>query len=277
MGGRFAASISPVEFVFWRWLLAASFMLALFWRQVVRELPVLLGAAPLMLGLAVLGSLGSNGLGYWALHYTSAVNVAIVSSSMPAMVYVLNVLFGAAPPRAWAMLGVAVSTAGVLILYLVDQALPAAAEGLAGGIALAILSNLAWAFYSVVTGRRKPDVSQRSFAVGLALCSVLVCSPFMLLQFLWGTTMQFDGPNAAALLHAGIAVSVFGYLLYNISITTLGARAASMFMHLIPLLTVLFTAALDRTLPSLQQVTGLILVLTGVLAVINAEKKIAKI
>ena len=117
VGWYFAHRISPVEFLFWRWLIAAVFMLVLFWRGICLDIYILIKWAPQLFFLAVLGSLGSNGLGYLALHYTAPTNVAIIYSSMPVMVVLLQFAFYFKPIDAQSLFGIILSMLGVIIIY----------------------------------------------------------------------------------------------------------------------------------------------------------------
>src|SRR5258705_1621038 len=90
VGWVFSHAVSPVEFLFWRWCIASAFMMVLFWPMLRADIPALWAAAPRLLLLALFGSVGSNGLGYLALHYTAPTNVAILSSAMPVMVFALQ-------------------------------------------------------------------------------------------------------------------------------------------------------------------------------------------
>lgn len=277
VGWAFSHAVSPIEFLFWRWCIASAFMLALFWSRLRADIPALLAAGPRLLLLAMFGSVGSNGLGYLALRYTTPTNVAILSSSMPIMVLALQMALGEKRPSLLSVAGIAVSTLGVVVVCTKGDADGLRQLRLGAGELLAILSNLSWALYSVLAPRLKPDVSQRSFILGIALGGSLICAPLLLLQASTGTLMDANLPNIAAVTYAGIGVSVFGYLAYNVALGQLGPRAASLFMHLIPFLTALLAATFFAIYPSAYQALGLAAILFGVVMAMIAEKRDAKI
>lgn len=273
----FSHAVSPVEFLFWRWCIASAFMLTMFWSVLRTDIPALWAAGPRLLLLALFGSIGSNGLGYWAVHFTVPTNVAILSSAMPAMVLALQLVLGEKRPRLASVGGIAVSTVGVVIVCTKGQIAGLRQLSWGAGELLAILSNLSWALYSVLAPRLKPAVSQRSFTLGIALGGSLICAPLLALQASSGTLMQATLPNVAAVVYAGIGVSVFGYLAYNVTLVQLGPRAASVFMHLIPFITALFAAAFFDVYPSSYQVLGLAAILCGVVIVMLVEERDAAV
>lgn len=277
VGWAFSHAVSPVEFLFWRWCIASAFMLALFWPMLRADIPALWAAGPWLLLLALFGSVGSNGLGYLALRYTAPTNVAILSSAMPVMVLALQMALREKRPSLASVAGIAVSTLGVVVVCAKGDAAGLWQLRLGAGELLAILSNLSWALYSVLAPRLRPAVSQRSFMLGIALGSSLICAPLLLLQASSGTLMDASLSNIAAVAYAGIGVSVFGYLAYNVALSRLGPRAASLFMHLIPFITALLAAAFFGVHPSAYQVLGLAAILFGVVMAMVAEGRDAKV
>lgn len=87
VAGRLAVGeISPVSLTSFRWILAGVIMCLVSRTALQRAWPAFKQRPVYMIAMATFGFTVYNALFYWSAHMTTAVNIAIISGSMPAFI-----------------------------------------------------------------------------------------------------------------------------------------------------------------------------------------------
>ena len=76
----------PVAFAFWRWAIAFLLLLPFVWRQTRRDFPTAVRHWKIIGLLAFFGVSCFNTLLYTAMHTTTAINGALIQTTMPAVI-----------------------------------------------------------------------------------------------------------------------------------------------------------------------------------------------
>ncbi len=115
--GRFiAGTIPPVTLSQIRWGGAALILLAISWRHVRRDWPVIRAHLPILLILGLTGMTLYNTMAYYGLNYTQALNALLMQSSGPLLVALWSlVLFRDRLTRAQ-LVGILISLLGVIVI-----------------------------------------------------------------------------------------------------------------------------------------------------------------
>ncbi len=113
-----AELIPPAAFAFWRWSLAALLVVPFARRHLAADREALARGWKRLLLLAVLGISGFNALLYTAVHTTTAINGALIQTSMPAVIAVLTLgLYRERlTPRQTAGIGLCIAGAVLVVL-----------------------------------------------------------------------------------------------------------------------------------------------------------------
>lgn len=135
------------------------------------------------------------------------------------------------------------------------------------GDMLALLAAIMWAFYSIITrklamgGYNLIQMTRRIFFYGLML--MLPIDPSNLAHLPVETLL--GGIPLANILFLGIGASALCFAAWSYSLKVLGAAAASAYIYLVPVVTVIFAAIiLDEPL-SLFSMAGICLTITGLM------------
>lgn len=266
IGRAISGQVPPVALAFWRWALAgvvlAPFAARDVWEQralVARQLPVI--AALALLGVAVFPTTV-----YAALQRTTATNAALLLSAAPAVTLLASrVLFGERIGRRRS-LGVALSTAGVLVL-LFRAGTPG---GSRAGDALAAGTAATWGVYCSLLPLRSPELRQRTFLAVSAGIGLLALLPF----FLWeragaasGDAGHLTRGGLWAIAYLALGPSLLAYLCWNTGTAAIGPARASVFNHLTPLGTVAFGVGVLGEPFRPAHLVGAALILSGVVIV----------
>lgn len=260
-------TLEPLTFNGLRVLLAALVLtgIALSVRSTSAETPPLsrrdIGA------LLLLGFLG-NGL-YQLLFIlglarTQAGIAAVVAASSPAWMALIARMLGRerVPLRGW--LGIALQLLGVASVVGSTSRLDAGGSSLVGAGLIAVAS-ITWALFSVLlqpfTQRAHPlHLSAITMGSGATFLVALASPGLVRLQW-----RAIDAGEWFAVLYAGLLALVVAYLLYYRGVRVLGPTKTAMYSNLQPLIALAFAWVALHEQPTVWQLAGAALVMTGLL------------
>lgn len=227
-------SIPPFALSFWRWLIPTIYLLPFTIKAVIRYQATLREHWLEVIGLAFFSVGAYNTILYLAAQSTGAINIALVSSTMPLMIVLLSALILRIIPGRLQMTGLILAFCGVLVILTRGSIDTLLDVNFNPGDLLMILSISSWALYSVLLKRWPLDIPLFPL-----LCVLITLGTPMILPFyLW--ELQSEGgfavnmPNLAALLYVGTLPSVAAYFLWNNGVKTLGPGTTGLFAYLIP-------------------------------------------
>lgn len=206
-----------------------------------------------------------------ALTFTTASIVGVVVAAAPLFTGVASAVVLKERLRAPFFVGFAVAMAGVCLVSFAGGASGGlVAEGGLGqagliGVALALAAAGTWAVYSIVTkklstfGYDSILVTRRTFAWGLAF--MLPALPLLGFSPDWGS---LAAPEMwGNLVFLGLGASALCFVTWNMAVKELGPVKTSLYIYLVPALTVLASAAVlgDPLTPPV--VAGVLLTIAG--------------
>ncbi len=257
-----ADQIPPVALSFWRWFVAFLILLPLTWPHVKRDWKAARSGWKMIALLSLLGITAFNTLLYTAMHTTTAINGALIHSTMPAVIIIISLVFYGERVSRLQVAGVSLCIigAGVVVLKgswraLVDMAL-------VQGDLLMIVAVVIYALYSVLLPKR-PNIHPLSFLVytfGLGAFGLL---PLYLVELRALGPFAPTPAAAATIGYVAIFPSIVAYFCWNRGVAVIGANRTGLFTNLIPV----FAAALavfflDESLRAFHLV-GMSLILIG--------------
>jgi len=234
-----AGAIPPGVIAFDRWFVAFMVLTPFVARSVVQHRAVIRANLPRLAGLGLLGMALCQGVGYYAASFTSATNMGILLSLVPLLTVLLNTAFFRDVPSRRAMLGVALSFVGILLVVTKGDAHALLSQGVGRGDALMLVVALTFAAYGILLRRwAMPMPAFTSLYVQMA-CALV----FLLPSFLLEPPMTYSSSNIAMVLYAAIPGSIIAPFVWMLSVQRLGANRVAVFMNLIPILTAIVAAA----------------------------------
>lgn len=133
-----------------------------------------------------------------------------------------------------------------------------------GGEALTLLGVASYALYSVLVRRTPAGLDSAVFLAAAALAGLAVLLPFAALEWAAGQRPAMNRDLLAAVLYAGLAMSLLGYWLWNQCVATLGPALTGVSLHLVPVFTPLLAFALLGERLAAYHGAGVVLILAGV-------------
>ncbi len=230
----------------------------------MKDLPLMAGAGLVGVTLYFLGE--NNGV-----LILSASESSIIIGTIPVLTILAERLFLRTPMSAGQYAGAALSAAGVGLM--VAESLRVSARPM--GYLYMGLAALSWIGYAFMTRPLFGTYSRLSITFWQSLFGALGFVPFAFTERVdWSA---LSAPVLGHVLFLGIFCSAVGYLFYITSMQVLGTSASSVFINLVPVVSV--AAAwlfLGERLSSLQMLGAAVAVLGVYLAVLAVQKPSGK-
>lgn len=255
--------VPPFTLAFVRWMGALIVVLPFAWRHLQTDGAALLRHWRIVLTLGLVGVAAFNGLLYSGLRHTTATNALLLQAGIPALVLLFDrTIFGLRATR-WQVLGVTVSTLGVLAI--ITRGLPEALLGLhfGGGELLILAAVLAWSLYTSLL-KLRPGIHPLSFLTATFVIAAVAMAPLAVHEWQQGERIVWGPLAFESMAYVALLPSAVAYGLYNAAVADLGAGRAGQAITLMPLLGALLAAALLDE-PLLQfHFLGMVLILAGI-------------
>ncbi len=227
--------ISPLLLVSLRWLFVPALLPFVFTRSDWRELGHLLRTRPVLLGwMGLLGFSGFNALYYVAAYRSTAVNLTLLQSSIPAMVLAGAALVFGLKVHPLQVFGMVLTLLGVLVVATHGE--PARLTTLAfnSGDVLLLVACVFYAAYTLGL-RVRPPGSALVFFAGTAISSVMWSLPMAVGEIVAGRSYWPTGEGWVLTLLIALGPSFSGQLCYLRGVDLIGPARAGLFVNLIPI------------------------------------------
>lgn len=255
--------VPPGGLTFWRWLLAFAVILPFSWRHLKADWPLIVEHRWTIIGLGLWGGTGFSVVQYYALYYTTAVNVGVMNSVGPACIILAGMLIFRDRVRPVQLGGIAVSLLGVLVVITHGELRRLSQLSFNLGDLLAFGNMAIFAVYSSCL-RLNPKIAVLSFVTLLCILASLGAVPVMIVETALGHPPRATWPTFVAVVYTGLFTSVAAYFSWSAGIGALGSQRASAFLHLTPLFGAVFAVLLLGEQPRLFHAVGLTLIVAGV-------------
>lgn len=196
-----------------------------------------------------------------ALSFTTASNVGVIVSIIPFFTALFAYFFlHEAKPRPTFFIGLAVSMIGI---YLISFQGNSVLKINPLGDMLAILASVVWAGYAVLSrkissyGYNTIQTTRRIFTYGiLFMLPIVFCFE--------AGIQQFQKPvNLFNILFLGLGASALCFVTWNMAVKTLGAVQTSVYIYMVPVITVIVSVVVLHETLTWVLVLGMVFSLTG--------------
>ena len=230
--------MSPMVMMGLRWFACLAILAVIFRQQIRAEWP----RVRARLGWVILmGGGGMAGFTFFfilAAQHTTAVNLGITQSSVPAMVMLLSLAaFGTRIGR-MQLVGLAVSFLGVTVLVTKGSLPVLMALQFNTGDLLMLVACLCYAAYTVGLSRRL-EMSPALLLTFFAVPASMVFALSMGVEY-WAGTMQMPGPKGLAIVvYCAIFPSMLAQICFMRGVELAGPTRAGFYLNLIPVFSAL--------------------------------------
>ena len=234
IGRAVRAEIPPVTLAMGRWFLAALILLPFAGRGVWQQRQLLLTHWPMVLLLSLLSVTGFNTFVYLGLQTTTATNGVLILASMPVFIAFLSRMVLRTPLSGYLISGIALSTAGVVVILVRGSWNLFTAFTIQSGDIWILVAVIDWALYSVLLTFRPQAIKPLNFLLATILIGVAGLIPFWLWEFIGLKTVDLGVTFWSSTLYIALFPSILALLFWNRGVQEVGAATAGQFIHLMP-------------------------------------------
>ncbi len=256
-------SITPFALSFWRWLLALLVLTPFALKQVVEHRHAIYDYRRKILPLSIFSVTAYNTFLYLGAQHTTAMNITLISSAVPAVTLFLARILLKNPITKLGMTGIGIAFFGVAYIISTGDLSQLLRLSPNPGDLFMLCGMFCWALYSVLL--RKLPVNLPPFCflwVQIAVGSVFIF-PFYLFE-VWGKPhFEFSGGNVAVLAYVALLPSLVAYRGWNNGVHKVGPAKASMFIYLLPVFTAFLSVFFLGEQLHLFHLTGGVLIISG--------------
>lgn len=274
-GGLAKGEVAPFTLTFARWMLTVVVLLPFVLPHLRRDKAAIAQSWWLLLAYGALGFSCFNMLLYNALHYTTAINVALIQAAIPMLILLLNVVVFRERLKGLQITGLLLAFVGVALIISHGDLRQLQQLVINRGDVMVLIAALLYALYSLGL-RFKPNMSWLSFIFICCIGAALTSLPFALYEYST-QEMVFSGSGKAfgLIIYTAILASLIAQLAYAKGVSLIGASRAGLAINLIPVFgAILAVLILGETL-HVYHFIALALVLGGIglSEYANREKK----
>ena len=264
--GRYiSTSIEPMQLSFYRWFFVLVLLLPYIF---INYKDLILGFKKDSLLLVVFGAFGIAGFNtflYYGLQTTSATNALLINSSTPIFIILIsNIIFRIAITKIQ-ILGVLLSTLGVLYLILKGNINHILELNFTPGDLWILLAAFDWAIYSVLLKFKPKDLSSFSFLTITSFIGVMILYIAFILQ---GYSLEFSFLSNKEVLYSLIYIVIFPSILsfyfWNMATIEIGANKAGQSAHLMPIFGAILAYIFLGEVLEFYHIVGIVLIAIGI-------------
>lgn len=283
-GGNYVAGhilvnyINPYALSIIRWGLTTLLMFSVYWSIIRSQWQLLSEKWAFNTLYAFLGQVCFPLTLYIGLQYTSSLNAAIYISSTPCIVLLINFFLFKENITLRNILGVIVSTFGVI--YLSYASSKGALSSFGIGDLFTIISALSWAFYCALLRLKDKRINHTAFVGFCSLVGTFILIPIYIgyVLFTKNTVILIQGFSFSVILGVIYLVlfpSWLAYVFWNKGVSMIGTTRSEIFTHVIPLSGGLLGIILLDEQIHLYHLVSLILIVFGIICCSGTRKKAA--
>jgi len=256
--------IPPVSFAFWRWTIAFVLLLPFTWRTARQDWSQVVKSWKIMSGLSILGISVFNTMLYTAVHTTTAINGAMIQTTMPAVIILATLVMFKETVTRLQILGVAICIIGAFIVILRGRWNTLLAMSFVPGDILMMGAVIVYALYSALL-RQRPAIHPLSFLIYTFGLGVIFLLPLYIWELAGSATMTLTLQVVLSILYVALFPSILAYFCWNRGVEVIGANRAGLFINLIPVFaSILAILFLGETLQAFH-IIGMVLILGGMI------------
>jgi drug/metabolite transporter (DMT)-like permease len=266
--------VEPVQLAVFRWIGVAILLFPVLLVCFSNIIKVLKQNFFILNLLAILGVSVFNTILYVGLNYTKATNALLINSSVPILILILSYFILKTNIRMIQLMGIVLSTVGVVFLILRGEFSAISTIELNYGDIWVVAASFAWSLYSVFAKFRPKGLGDFEF-----FTSIVYIGLFWLVLVYLGMGYSFFEDivlvkkHYPSFLYVALFPSLLSYYFWHMGIREIGASRTGQFTHLMPLFgSIMAYIFLDEKL-SLYHIVGAILVGLGIYLSLFTKKK----
>jgi drug/metabolite transporter (DMT)-like permease len=224
--------VPPVGLAFWRWAVTLPIFALMAAPYLRRDWATLKTDWGWLAFLAALGIAGYNAIIYFALHYTTAINMVLINAQRPIIIVALSYGLYRTKVSRMQTLGLVLGFLGTLVVMSRGDVDVLLRFEFNSGDLWIFVGTVIWAVYTVFLPKR-PAIHPTSFMFYLVGVGTFILLPLYLWESTTVKAVPLDWDAVGAILFLAIFSSVIGHMGYNRLVELRGANVAGVTSYLV--------------------------------------------
>lgn len=231
-----STQVPPVSLAFFRWLTATVVISVMAMKHIPNSLLLLKQHWKYLLLVAFFGITTYNTLIYVAGHYIPAINLALIgTTSSPVFSIILAAIILKEHISTLKLTGLLLCIAGILVLLSKGSLNTLIHFHFSPGDWWILTAAFMFAVYNILVRKKPSGIGSLPFLWTTFVLGTLMLLPAFIAERSYQPAINWSPSLVMIVLYLGIGNSVICYLLWNFSISHLGAGRTALFGNLIPL------------------------------------------
>jgi len=257
--------IPPMTLAFWRWAVALLIILPFSLGHIVHQFDIIRRNLIILTVLAILSVTNFSIFIYMALKLSTATNTVLINSMIPIFIVMVSWLGFKERITLRQSIGIAISLVGLIFIIANGNLSTLISVRFSKGDLWTICAGISWALYSVLLRKCPIELNSLSFLATLIIIGTLFISPFYIWEMSTGKTMNISQASIGSIVYVALFASILGYIFWNKAIQIIGANKTGIFIHLMPVFSIILAIIfLDEKLRG-YHIKGTILIFSGIL------------
>ena len=256
--------IPPMTLAFWRWAVALLIILPFSLGHIVHQFDIIRRNLKILTVLAILSVTNFSIFIYMALKLSTATNTVLINSMIPIYIVMVSRLGFKERITLRQSIGIAISLAGLMFIIANGNLSTLISVRFSKGDLWTICAGISWALYSVLLRKCPTELNSLSFLATLIIIGTLFISPFYIWEMSTGKTMNISQATIGSIVYVALFASILAYIFWNKAIQIIGANKTGIFIHLMPVFSIILAIIFLNEELREYHVKGTILIFTGI-------------
>jgi drug/metabolite transporter (DMT)-like permease len=256
--------IPPMTLAFWRWAVALLIILPFSLGHIVDQFDIIRRNLKILTVLAILSVTNFSIFIYMALKLSTATNTVLINSMIPIYIVMVSWLGFKERITLRQSIGIAISLAGLMFIIANGNLSTLISVRFSRGDLWTICAGISWALYSVLLKKSPIELNSLGFLATIIIIGTLFISPFYIWEMSTGKTINISQTSIGSIVYVALFASILAYIFWNKAIHIIGANKTGIFIHLMPVFSIILAIIfLDEKLRG-YHVKGSVLIFLGI-------------
>jgi drug/metabolite transporter (DMT)-like permease len=256
--------IPPISLAFWRWTVALLIILPFSLKHIIHQKDLIRQNWKILTLLAILSVTNFSMFIYMALKSSTVTNTVLINSMIPIFIVLVSWMGFKERITLRQTVGIAASLTGLMFIIAGGNLSTLLAVRFSKGDIWTISAGMSWALYSVLLRKCPIEFDSRGFLATTIIIGIFFIFPFYIWEISTGKTMNITKASIGSIIYVALFASVLAYIFWNKAIQIIGANKTGIFIHLMPVFSIILAIIfLDEKLRG-YHVKGSVLIFLGI-------------
>ena len=257
--------IPPFTLNFYRWLFAWAILMPFTFKEIIEKKRYILDNIKLITVLGITSITFFNSIVYYSLNFTHVISGVLMISVIPVMIIFFSWVFKIEKTNIYQINGVIFSLLGVAVIITKAELNILLDLDFNKGDLWMVVAMFSWAIYSVLLKKKKHKLSQISLLETIITMGLIFLLPIYFIEMKMGYHVILNTPFVLTLTYVVLFPGLISFLFWIKGIALIGANRSGIFLHLMPIFSVLMAIIIFKEKFMFFHLIGALLILIGIL------------